>query len=257
MHAKNAVKPCFVQLGEVSEGAKAAIRQEHVTRFEFRVHAPSIGQIVRSQGRGQHLLQQSGAGVKQTQQVSHRKTAARLLGPRLTKRFLQGGRVGHRTTGTVEQPNAMLPAPALGLVATVRQGLGGRREQPLEQGQGQATSCLAVSVAGEAAPHQVRHLITGGVAVQDLKQEGMHGDYRRQDAFATGMAEFAAGSLDQSCLQVSSDIRLDLRNGAARILVTILGLLGGVVVSKHIFRETSLFNQARLHAKLRRARECA
>src|SRR4029077_10754616 len=87
-------------------------------------------------------------------------------------------------------------------------------EQALEELQGQAPPRLAVGFAREVAAHQVRHVVAGRVAVQDLQQEGVDRYHRRQNAVAPGVAEFATGALDHGRLQVQRDIGLDSCEGA-------------------------------------------
>ena len=128
--------------------------------------------------------------------------------------------------------------PAPGFVATRFQRPNHAREQTLEQGQRQASSGLTVGFAREVTTHQVGHMIAGRVAMEDLKEEGMHSHDWTQHALAPNVTKLATDPLDQGRLQVHGDIGLD-RASAERILRTILGLLEGCASCQNaIFRET-------------------
>src|SRR6267378_2704622 len=58
------------------------------------------------------------------------------------------------------------------------------------------------------------HVVAGGVAMQDLQQEGVNSHHRCQQAIPPGVAEFAAKALDRCRLQVHSHIGLDSCEGA-------------------------------------------
>lgn len=55
-----------------------------------------------AQGGRQDLGEQARSGMHQREKVGHRETASWLLFSRLTKVLLQGWRVGHRETRTID-----------------------------------------------------------------------------------------------------------------------------------------------------------
>jgi hypothetical protein len=157
-------------------------------------------------------LQHARTGVKQSQQMGHRKTAALCLTARLTKRMLQCGRVGHRAARAVEEPNPV-PKPPRGFVVTSAQSSTHQVQQSIEKFQGQAAARLTIGFAGETATDQVRHMITGRVAVQDLQKERMNRGHWPQRPLTPSVADLAANAFDRRGLEKSRDIRLDALNG--------------------------------------------
>src|SRR5690606_14469365 len=75
--------------------------------------------------------------------------------------------------------------------------------------QGQAGASLSIGLARESPAHQMRHVIAGGVAVQDLHHKGMNRDHGSERALAPDIAEILTKPLDHGRLQMRRDIRLD------------------------------------------------
>ena len=66
-----------------------------------------VGHVVRPQGRGDQVQDQTALRIEGRQQMGDGKTAALLLPARLAEAGLQGGGVGHRAARAVDQDRAM------------------------------------------------------------------------------------------------------------------------------------------------------
>src|SRR5256884_3713559 len=111
MDAKNPETPTRREQRQVHEGAKAAVRDQDVAWFQVGMNARSLRHVVCAQGSGDDVQQEAGRGMKQGQEMHHRKAAAGLLSAGLAERLLQLRRVGHRDAGNIGEKGAMtMPA---------------------------------------------------------------------------------------------------------------------------------------------------
>ena len=85
-------------------------------------------------------------------------------------------------------------------------------EQGLEEFPRQATARLAIGRCGKALIHQIGHGGAGDIAVQHLREKGMDGVDRIENAFAINDLKIAANRLDDRSGQGRADIRLESAN---------------------------------------------
>ena len=154
----------------MSEGAEAAIADEHVARLQARVEPGSQAHVVAVQGRGEGVEQHAGACVEEDHQMGHREAAAGLGLLGLAEVGLELGRVGHREGRAVDEEGAM-SAPEPHLIGIGSQRLADASQEPLEDGQRQPCPCLTEGRGGEGLGHDPGQMGQRRVAVEDLSEE--------------------------------------------------------------------------------------
>lgn len=167
MRAKDAVQRARNQQRHVAKRAKRPVAQHHIAGFQFGMHLGHAVQVVRPQGRRNHLLKQAAAKMDQRQPVRDGKATARRLSPRLLEMLLQFLRVGHRETGAIQKKQTMTePQPA------VADAFGHLRRAATQEGlqrcQRKAPTGRAVGRARQVFARQVRHKLASHVAEENL-----------------------------------------------------------------------------------------
>jgi hypothetical protein len=117
--------------------------------------------------------------------------------------------VGHREARAVQSPGAVA-TPATGFLDFGEQRVADLLEQFLEQGQGQARPGGTIGHGRERDTGQARQRGAGGIAVEDLHEEDVHGGHRIEEALAPGVAEIATDLGDGLGRERRGDIGLEL-----------------------------------------------
>lgn len=178
-----------------------------VVGLKRRLQQPHLRPLVRAQGEGQQFDDQAGGGGEQTENLGHRKAAARLLPLGLAEGLLQGGGVGRDGAGAVHQhrPQAA-PARRCGRAA---HDLGRVAQQCLQHRQRQAQAGPAVRGRfhrGLGQEAQVRH---GSVEAEYLQQQHVNGANRPAAALAPLMTGFDARLANGLVGEEGAQIELD------------------------------------------------
>jgi len=190
----------------VCKGAERPIPDEHITRLEFAVREGCLGDLVRSQWRGQEFQEQTRAGVEQSQDAGNRDPASRGLIGRLPERGLQHGSVGHRDAGAVDEERPQPPPPPILAIDERADRVSDSGEEVLKYGQRQSGTGLAVRGGGERPPGQMREVGAGGVAVEDLEHEQVNGRDRVQNPIPPCVTDGRACPADRRGSEHNSEV---------------------------------------------------
>jgi hypothetical protein len=74
MHAKDAENLADCEQGQMGEGAKSAVADQHIPCAQIRMHLANARHVMGPQRSACDLQQQAAARVKERQQMNHRKT---------------------------------------------------------------------------------------------------------------------------------------------------------------------------------------
>lgn len=183
--------------------------------------------VVGAQWGGQKLTEQSGADVKQNQQMSHGKTATGPLVAWLTEVLLQLGGIGHRATRTVHDVDPMTEPAALVVsvcIAGIGQELVGQTaKQPLEDSQRKPLACFAEGRTGERFATPAGHVVQRCVLVEDLEHEQMDRIGRIEQTILPGVFLLVAGGVDRLPVEESRDIWSDALQDANKPVICLHG----------------------------------
>ena len=201
MDAKDAVDATPQEQRQVRERAEAAVAQEDVAGDEPGMELRRVGHVVRVERSGEDLQEHPRAGVEHGQEVGDREPAPGLLPAGLPEVGLEFGRVGHGERGAVDDEDAT-SKPCGGVAGGVVERVGDGADQSAEDPQRQSAASEAVGGVGEDRGGEVGEVLDGGVAVEDLDEDGREGGFGVEEAFTLLMADVAAegedgGSVDE------------------------------------------------------------
>ena len=159
------------------------------------------GQIVGEEGRDDQLQEHTGARMEQPQESRHGKAAPRPLLRRLAEGRLQGRGIGHGASRAIDEKRAMaMPPPFVqgGSLHRAAEAL----EEEVKEAQRESGARLTVGRRTEPQARQMGQMAAGGVAMQNLQQEELHGgDWREHAVAPRGIPDLPAHRQDGFGLQ--------------------------------------------------------
>jgi len=199
----------LAQEGEMGKGAERAIPYEHVPRAPPRMERRHLGHVVGVPGGHEHLQQESGAGMKQGEQMGHGEPTPRTLPTGLAKRLLEFRCIGHRETRPVDQERAVAPPPPL-VVGRLLTDCGRPPQQLLPDDERQPGAGLTKCGGGEVLRDQMGQMGTRGVPMQDLQEEEMDGGDRIEQARTPVVADLSTEGENHGGVKQDSDLCFDM-----------------------------------------------
>src|SRR5919198_3394595 len=141
------------------------------------------GEIVGEEGRDDQLEEHTGARMAQPQQSRHGEAAPRPRLCWLAEGLLEGRGIGHGTARAIDEKRAMAMPPPF-----VQGGSLHGATETLEEESEEVPREFGTRLTGgrrrEPQARQMRQMTAGGVAMQDLQQEELHGSDRREHTVA-------------------------------------------------------------------------
>jgi hypothetical protein len=188
---------------------QAPISHPYIAWLSARMHRLHLDEIVGEERRDDPRQEHTGAHMAQPQQSCHGNAAPRPLLRRLAEGLLEGRRIRHRAPRAIDEKRAMAPPPPV-----VHGGPLHRAPETLEEEgeEGPRESGTRLTIGRRTAPQarQVGQMAAGGVTVQHLQEEELHGDDWREHAVTPcGIPDLATPREDGVGLQPRGPLTRD------------------------------------------------
>jgi hypothetical protein len=143
------------------------------------------------------LQEHTGARMEEPQEVRHGNATPRPLLCRLAERVLEGGSIGHRASGAIDEQGAMTMPPPF-VQGGALHGAAEALSEEVKEAYRESGAGLTVGRRREPSARQMGQMAASGVTMQNLPQEELHsGDWREHAVAPGGIASRLARADDR------------------------------------------------------------